>query len=79
MSYDWLPVVSEPSGSAVLLRQMPNGLTPNFTHGFAALILLFISWISRLMLSRRQSARSVKPRLWVAKAASSGTWWVPLG
>ena len=51
-----MPVVSEPSRVGRALRQMPNGLTPNFTHGLAALILAFISWISRLMLSRRQSA-----------------------
>ena len=39
-----------------------NGEMPNFTHGLAALIRCCISWISRLMLFRRQSARVGKPR-----------------
>ncbi len=37
-------------------RQMPNGLMPNCTHGFAALMDCDNFWTKRFTLSRRQSS-----------------------
>ena len=51
-----MPEVAEPAGSCFLFRQMPNGLTPNFT---CRLVLRTAAWtwaISLLTFSRRQSA-----------------------
>jgi hypothetical protein len=64
--------VSEPAGSVVRLRQMPNGLIPNFTQGLISLIRWCISRTSTFTLSRRQAALLPKARPWAAKLASSG-------
>ena len=47
-------------GGGIPGRQMPNGLMPNCTHGFAALMDCDSFWTNRFTLSRRQSAR-LKP------------------
>ena len=66
------PSVSEPAGSVAALRQMPNGLIPNFTQGLICLIRWFISRTRVLTLSRRQAARLENARPRTAKLASSG-------
>jgi hypothetical protein len=53
------------------LRQIPNGLTPNFIHGLAVWMRSFISCMNRSMLLRRQSALVAKPVPYWAKVASS--------
>ena len=51
-----MPLVAEPLGSSAWLRQMPNGLTPNFTHRLALWMFLETSAMSLSTLPRRQSA-----------------------
>ncbi|CPU66372.1 Uncharacterised protein [Mycobacteroides abscessus] len=72
MSYDCEPPVCEPRGSVEALRQMPNGLMPNLTHGFACLMRCEMDCTNVSTLWRRQSSTRSKPAPWVAKVAASG-------
>ncbi len=65
-----MPPVSEPLGSLDLLRQMPNGLTPNLTYPLVAWTALSTSAMSLLTFWRRQSA-SFLPLPYFVKAAAS--------
>ena len=65
-----MPLVAEPLGSSAWLRQMPNGLTPNFTHRLALWMFLETSAMSLSTLPRRQSA-SFSPPPYFLNAAES--------
>ena len=54
--------------------QIPNGLMPTFTHGFAFLVSSYIRFTNVLTASRRQSLRaSVPPAfLYASHVSSSG-------
>ena len=53
---------------------MPNGETPNVTHGFTSFMISYVSLIKRFTLSRLQSARfSCPPELtYLLYVTSSG-------
>jgi hypothetical protein len=65
-----MPVVADPRGSAALLRQIPNGLTPNSMSPFSAESRSETPLTSSSMLCRRQSPMSVKPSPYAAKVGA---------
>src|SRR5690606_31437536 len=72
MSYDCDPPVSDPRGSVDALRQMPNGLMPNLTHGLACLMRCEIVRTNVSTLCRRQSSVRSKPAPFVVNVSASG-------
>jgi hypothetical protein len=69
--------VSDPARSVRALRQIPNGLIPNFTHGLTCLIRSSISRTRVLTLARRQAARLCDWSARLAKLASSSNVFPP--